>query len=234
MTCVDCSVTFYGDDYDGHITCISEAEKYEKSLYTAKKGKANPQDSWNAVIEQAIGNVKTAPAEVQSFVLKLQDFSNIPRNKAKFANFCKNSLRLMQEKLIEKIWDFIGSFRTDATTAASLVPASNEDVVASNFHGAAIEMSERKRRCESASEEVATGLALTSSEGEDRNEEKHSKKKKKKMAKLSVEESPVLIATPEAEAAPGGEVQEQESKKKEKKDKRKAKKEKKSMEESLG
>jgi LYAR-type C2HC zinc finger len=35
-----------GDDYAAHTTCISEAEKYEKSVYKPKKGKAvkkNPQ-----------------------------------------------------------------------------------------------------------------------------------------------------------------------------------------------
>lgn len=38
VTCIDCSVTFYGNDFDTHITCVSEAEKYEKSLYKGKKG----------------------------------------------------------------------------------------------------------------------------------------------------------------------------------------------------
>jgi cell growth-regulating nucleolar protein len=36
VTCVDCQVTFPGDDYAAHTTCISEAEKYEKSIYKGK------------------------------------------------------------------------------------------------------------------------------------------------------------------------------------------------------
>ena len=29
VTCVDCNVTFYGDDFRAHTSCISEAEKYD-------------------------------------------------------------------------------------------------------------------------------------------------------------------------------------------------------------
>lgn len=36
-TCIDCSVTFQGNDYRGHTSCISEAEKYEKALYKGPK-----------------------------------------------------------------------------------------------------------------------------------------------------------------------------------------------------
>eukprot|EP01036_Dinobryon_divergens_P041039 gene41039-54363_t len=36
VTCVDCQVTFPGDEYVQHVTCISEAEKYEKSLFKGK------------------------------------------------------------------------------------------------------------------------------------------------------------------------------------------------------
>lgn len=39
FTCIDCSTTFSGSDYRNHTLCISEAEKYEKSLYKGKKTK---------------------------------------------------------------------------------------------------------------------------------------------------------------------------------------------------
>jgi cell growth-regulating nucleolar protein len=44
VTCVDCSVTFHGNDYVSHVTCVSEAEKYEKTLYKEKAKKLNPQE----------------------------------------------------------------------------------------------------------------------------------------------------------------------------------------------
>lgn len=38
FTCVDCSTTFNGPrDWKNHTQCISEAEKYQKSLYKGKK-----------------------------------------------------------------------------------------------------------------------------------------------------------------------------------------------------
>jgi len=53
VTCVDCQVTFWGNDYAAHVTCVSEAEKYEGSLFKAKAKKLNPQEAWNVVIDTA-------------------------------------------------------------------------------------------------------------------------------------------------------------------------------------
>ncbi|KAI8140890.1 LYAR-type C2HC zinc finger-domain-containing protein, partial [Fennellomyces sp. T-0311] len=33
FTCIDCSTTFQGTSYKSHTSCISEAEKYQKTLY---------------------------------------------------------------------------------------------------------------------------------------------------------------------------------------------------------
>ncbi|ORY78033.1 hypothetical protein BCR35DRAFT_305192 [Leucosporidium creatinivorum] len=38
-TCIDCNVTFQGTDYRSHTSCISEDQKYQKSVYKAPKGK---------------------------------------------------------------------------------------------------------------------------------------------------------------------------------------------------
>ncbi|KAI8930344.1 hypothetical protein BC831DRAFT_4206 [Entophlyctis helioformis] len=37
FSCVDCSTTFHGDEYRTHTSCISEAEKYEKTVYKGPK-----------------------------------------------------------------------------------------------------------------------------------------------------------------------------------------------------
>ena len=50
-------MTFYGDDYRAHTSCVSEAEKYEGALYKGdkqKKQKRNPQEMWMDVVEEAI------------------------------------------------------------------------------------------------------------------------------------------------------------------------------------
>jgi cell growth-regulating nucleolar protein len=99
VTCVDCQVTFWGNDYAQHTTCVSEAQKYEGSLYKAKPKKQSPQDVWNAVVEQAC-NLHAAPetpGALRPLLQRLADLNNVPRNKKKFVNFIKNSLRLHNE-----------------------------------------------------------------------------------------------------------------------------------------
>ncbi len=106
VTCVDCSVSFYGNDYAAHTTCISEAEKYEGSLYKAKpKAKMNPQEAWNLVVEVSCTvRAKEAPSSVAALLPRLAELSNVPRQKKKFVNFVKNSLRLYSDKAIEDLW----------------------------------------------------------------------------------------------------------------------------------
>ncbi|KAH9978996.1 hypothetical protein BGW80DRAFT_1282305 [Lactifluus volemus] len=44
FTCIDCSTTFTGPaQWKGHTTCITEAEKYQKSLYKGPKKGQGPQ-----------------------------------------------------------------------------------------------------------------------------------------------------------------------------------------------
>ncbi|KAK9459603.1 uncharacterized protein V1516DRAFT_613719, partial [Lipomyces oligophaga] len=39
FTCLDCQKTFQGLDFQGHTSCISEAEKYQKTVYKDTKSK---------------------------------------------------------------------------------------------------------------------------------------------------------------------------------------------------
>ena len=84
VTCVDCSVTFHGYDYAAHITCVSEAEKYEGALYKPKIAKKTPQDMWMETVMKAATLAPTAPVQIRSHLGRLADLANIPRNKNKF------------------------------------------------------------------------------------------------------------------------------------------------------
>lgn len=60
FTCIDCSTTFSGSDYRQHTQCISEAEKYEKSLYKGKKAKQTaPEEALKRKIETSVESRKT-------------------------------------------------------------------------------------------------------------------------------------------------------------------------------
>ncbi|KFY02127.1 hypothetical protein V490_00627 [Pseudogymnoascus sp. VKM F-3557] len=56
FTCLDCMVHFWGTEYRGHTSCISEAQKYQGALYRPekeKKGKNNNNGARKAYIEDA-------------------------------------------------------------------------------------------------------------------------------------------------------------------------------------
>lgn len=48
LSCMDCGQNFYGESYNGHTKCITEAEKYQGKLFQAKdkmnKGEKKQQD----------------------------------------------------------------------------------------------------------------------------------------------------------------------------------------------
>ncbi|KAL5528526.1 hypothetical protein ACEPAF_7662 [Sanghuangporus sanghuang] len=56
FTCVDCSKTFWiRSEWKGHISCISEAEKYQKALYKGKKTQQNGPASLGADKSESSG-----------------------------------------------------------------------------------------------------------------------------------------------------------------------------------
>jgi len=114
VTCIDCSVTFYGSDYAGHTSCISEAEKYEKSLYKGgNKKKLNPQDAWVMVVEHAGNHQEQAPTAIRPYLSRLAELGNVPRNKKKFNNFVKNSLKIYNDKVVEDIFNHLEMTRNE-------------------------------------------------------------------------------------------------------------------------
>eukprot|EP01040_Poterioochromonas_malhamensis_P001248 gene1248-1323_t len=208
VTCVDCSVTFYGNDYAAHITCISEAEKYEGSLYKPKAAKLKPQDIWNALIEEVVGLTNEAPSSIRPYLNRLSSLTNVPRNKKKFLNFAKNSLNLRSDAVLEDLWNFLDSVRQKREAS------QNDD---------------NEKQKTNASEEKKDKPQTDSTEKrEDTTESKEEKKSKKKKREREEE-----VETTEATEVESNskkqkleEPQEEKKEKKEKKDK-KEKKEKK-------
>lgn len=69
FTCIDCSTTFYGNDHQKHTSCISEAEKYEKSLYKGPKKQQNstkPNQTQNQNQKQKQNETKKVDTEQKS------------------------------------------------------------------------------------------------------------------------------------------------------------------------
>lgn len=118
VTCVDCSRTFSLEDYSQHTSCVSEAEKYEKSLYKAKtNAKVNPQDAWMQLIAEAATRKSEAPSNIAEHLGRLSELDNVPRNCNKFSNFAKNSLRLNNSSTVDGIWKFLEKLKAEKEKA---------------------------------------------------------------------------------------------------------------------
>lgn len=189
VSCVDCSVTFYGNDYEQHISCVSEDQKHHGSLYKAKKVKLNPQDAWVALIEDVTSRVKEAPPLIQNHLTRLGELNNVPRNKGKFINFCKNSLKLYNDNILEGLWAHLESCKkaTEAANVAESTTASTNS----------------KPDATAPSSDVATAVETepSSSDKKEKKAKKDKKEKKEKSAdSIANEETAVTEAIAEVSA----------------------------------
>jgi len=125
VSCVDCNVVFYGDDYRGHTSCVSEAEKYQKSLYNGKKkgeennrnGKKNLSEEWTNLIVEAS---KTAPISLRVVLEKISLVDNVPRKEKQFRNFLSNSFRFKNTLIVTKIWEHLMALSKSKRTTKSV------------------------------------------------------------------------------------------------------------------
>ncbi|CAH1258289.1 LYAR [Branchiostoma lanceolatum] len=106
LSCLDCGKDFWGDDYKSHTQCISEEDKYGGKGVTGHrmtKGEAK-QDAWLKQVQKSMNDVNASP-QVRNLWERLSGYSNIPRKKAKFENFVKNSLRIHNNHLVSQVWE---------------------------------------------------------------------------------------------------------------------------------
>lgn len=119
VSCVDCSISFWGDDYRNHTSCITEAERYEKTVYTGPKKndtnrKLTPQEKWQAIIREAL---ERAPSGLKSYLEQIIDLDNVPRKEKQFRNFASNSLRLNGyngDSTLSAIWKHIDGIKQES------------------------------------------------------------------------------------------------------------------------
>lgn len=104
LSCIDCGKDFWGDDYKSHVKCISEGEKYGGKGYEAKtyKGDAK-QQAWIQKINELIKKPNVSP-KVRELLQQISAFDNVPRKKAKFQNWMRNSLKVHSDSVLEQVW----------------------------------------------------------------------------------------------------------------------------------
>jgi hypothetical protein len=95
---VDCGARFDGNDYEKHISCFSESEKY-----AGKRDKK--QDEWTETVREALETLKddTARNTFEAIIAKIGE-ATVPRKKQKFANMCKSSHAYVRPATVDAIW----------------------------------------------------------------------------------------------------------------------------------
>uniref|UniRef100_A0A2K6F7T4 Cell growth-regulating nucleolar protein n=1 Tax=Propithecus coquereli TaxID=379532 RepID=A0A2K6F7T4_PROCO len=105
LSCIDCGKDFWGDDYKNHVKCISEDQKYGGKGYEGKTHKGDiKQQAWIQKINELIKRPNVSP-KVRELLEQIGAFDNVPRKKAKFQNWMKNSLKVHNESILEQVWN---------------------------------------------------------------------------------------------------------------------------------
>ncbi|XP_026873124.1 cell growth-regulating nucleolar protein isoform X1 [Electrophorus electricus] len=116
LSCIDCGKDFWGDDYKSHVKCISEDQKYGGKGYEAKANKGViKQQQWIQIIQEAINKPDINP-KLKDVLSQVTSYENVPRKKAKFQNWMKNSLRIFNCDLQDQVWEiFSAAISSQAT-----------------------------------------------------------------------------------------------------------------------
>lgn len=199
LSCIDCGKDFWGEDYRNHVKCISEDQKYGGKGYEGKAHKGDiRQQAWVQKVNELIKRPNVSP-KVRELLEQISGFDNIPRKKAKFQNWMKNSLKVHNELILEQVWNIFSE-------ASSNEPASKGQ--------------EQKPPAEitttaapSKANDTTQGQAEAKKNKRERKEERQKKRKKEKkelklenhQEKTKSQKSKKRKMRPEAQQEAGGE-----------------------------
>ncbi|XP_070759276.1 cell growth-regulating nucleolar protein [Enoplosus armatus] len=109
LSCIDCGKDFWGDDYKNHNKCISEDQKYGGKGYEAKANKGDvKQQQWIQRVQEAM-NKPGVSAKLKNVLQQVSSYDNVPRKKAKFQNWMRNSLKIANTSLHDEVWDILAA-----------------------------------------------------------------------------------------------------------------------------
>ncbi|KAJ8262567.1 hypothetical protein GJAV_G00167870 [Gymnothorax javanicus] len=186
LSCIDCGKDFWGNDYKNHLKCISENEKYGGKGYEAKSNKGDvKQQQWIQRIHEAMNKPGISP-KLKDILSQVSSYDNVPRKKAKFQNWMKNSLKIYNTALHDQVWDIF----SEATSNASAAPKPSE----TTHH---LESTEPPSSVQAA--EISGQEAQTKERKKNKRERKEERQKKKSKKKRE-EENGVTVKLQEGEA----------------------------------
>lgn len=122
LSCIDCGKDFWGDDYKNHLRCISEDQKYGGKGFEAKANKGEvKQQQWIQRIQEAMNKPGISP-KIKDILSQVSSYDNVPRKKAKFQNWMKNSLRIHTPTLHDQVWEIFSAATSNAPGAEKPQP----------------------------------------------------------------------------------------------------------------
>ncbi|XP_041639105.1 cell growth-regulating nucleolar protein [Cheilinus undulatus] len=128
LSCIDCGKDFWGDDYKNHVKCISEDQKYGGKGFEAKANKGDvKQQQWIQRVHEAM-NKPGISAKLKDVLRQVSTYDNVPRKKAKFQNWMRNSLKIANTSLHDEVWEILAE--ADKPPEAPLKKAAAQPTVA--------------------------------------------------------------------------------------------------------
>ncbi|XP_018590862.2 cell growth-regulating nucleolar protein [Scleropages formosus] len=174
LSCIDCGQDFWGDAYKTHTKCISEDQKYGGKEFEPRSNKGDlKQQQWIQRIHEAM-NKPGIGAKLKDVLKQVSSYDNVPRKKAKFQNWMKNSLKIHNLALHDQVWE-IFSAATDNTRN------TQQDAKVS---GPAENGTEKMKMQQNS----GTGAAPEEKSKRERKEERRKKKQLKELGTGKVEE----------------------------------------------
>lgn len=173
LSCIDCGKDFWGDDYKNHVKCISEEQKYGGKGYAGKAHKGDvKQQAWIQKVNELIKRPNVSP-KVRDLLEQISGFDNIPRKKAKFQNWMKNSLKVHNESILEQVWSIFSE-------ASSSEPVSNGQGQRPLNHVASPPAETSTQVPPPKANDTTEGQAEVKKNKKERKEERQKKRKKEK------------------------------------------------------
>lgn len=187
LSCIDCGKDFWGDDYKNHLKCISEDQKYGGKGFEAKANKGDvKQQQWIQRVHDAM-NKPGVSAKLKNVLQQVSSYDNVPRKKAKFQNWMRNSLKIANTSLHDEVWDILAAADNppeapqeskEAKQTAAEVEADTNGNEKQNGHPDAEKKKLNKRERKEA-RQLKNGKAAKGAEKTAAQEPEEGKKKKK-------------------------------------------------------
>ncbi|XP_074477241.1 cell growth-regulating nucleolar protein [Sebastes fasciatus] len=188
LSCIDCGKDFWGDDYKNHLKCISEDQKYGGKGFEAKANKGDvKQQQWIQRVHDAM-NKPGVNAKLKNVLQQVSSYDNVPRKKAKFQNWMRNSLKIANTSLHDEVWDILAAADNppeapqeskEAKQTAAEVEADTNGNEKQNGHPDVEKKKKLNKRERKEARQLKNGKAVKGAEKTAAQEPEEGKKKKK-------------------------------------------------------